>query len=107
MMTRADLLEPMTPMQYVIVSMLGLNLSHSEIAAELTISQSTVRYHLYKAVAKIPGDLPAEQRAVAWARGADIEVLEGTGLKLEFLNRATSWTDSYSRRSRTHTLSGA
>lgn len=105
MMDRAPLTEALTPMQYVVVTMLALNYSHAAIAEELHISRSTVRYHLYLAVGKMPGDLPAEQRAVAWARGASVDVLEGRALKLEFVDRSASWTDTHSRR--THTLSGA
>lgn len=104
-MPRAPLSEELTPMQSVVVKLLALNYSHAEIAETLHISKSTVRYHLYHAVAKMPGDLPAEQRAVMWARGASLDALEGTQLKLEMLNRKTSWIDSYSRRPAT--VSGA
>lgn len=104
-MERAPLTETLTPMQYVVVTLLALNYTHQQIAEELRISRSTVRYHLYLAVAKMPGDLPAEQRAVAWARGASVDVLEGNTLKLEIIDRSSHWTDNYSRRA--HTVTGA
>lgn len=104
-MTRAPLLVELTPMQAHVVKLLALNYSHGAIAETLHITKSTVRYHLYLAVGKMPGDLPAEQRAVAWARGASLDVLEGTSLKLEVLNGATAWVDRHSRRPAT--VSGA
>lgn len=102
---RAPLREELTPMQRAVVNLLALNYTHAMIAETLHISKSTVRYHLYLAVAKMPGDLPAEQRAVVWARGATLDVLEGTALKLEAINSATAWVDGYSRKPTT--VSGA
>lgn len=86
MMERAPTLKPLSPMQTVVTMLAALGLSHEEIRAELKLgSLRTVRYHLNEAAARIPGDLPAEARVVAWARGATIDVLEGRTLRFEIM----------------------
>lgn len=72
-------------MQYAVTVLLGLGLSHKEIAEQLRIKPSMVRSHMNDAAKKIPGDLPREARLVAWIRGAPLDVLEGTMLRVEFV----------------------
>lgn len=85
-MERAPTLKPLSPMQHVVTMLAALGLSHEEIRVELKLnSLRTVRYHLNEAAARIPGDLPAEARVVAWARGATIDVLEGRTLRFEIM----------------------
>lgn len=109
MMERAPLREPLTPMQKAVVTLLGLNYTHAQVAKTLEITRPTVRYHLYNAIAKMPGDLPPEQRAVAWVRGATLDVLEGRMLKLEVIDQEAAWRDAPQRiaRRRPSTVSGA
>lgn len=84
-MERVDPLKPITPMQLVIATMLGLKFSHAEIAAELNITVGTVRDHLTHLAKRIPGDLPATARVIAWVRGASLDVLEGRTLRFEIM----------------------
>jgi ATP/maltotriose-dependent transcriptional regulator MalT len=84
-MDRVPTTKPLSPMQTVVASLLGLGLSHEEVREELHVSLRTVRYHLNEAAKRIPGDLPAESRVVAWVRGASIDVLEGRTLRFEVM----------------------
>lgn len=76
---------PLSPMQFLCAVLVGVGRSYKEIAAELKIEVSTVRMHINVAASRIPGDLPAKARVVAWARGATLEVLEGRDLNYEML----------------------
>ena len=87
-MERVPTTRPLTPIQLVIATLAGVNLSHATIAAELHITVGTVRYHINRAAKKVPGDLPAEQRIVAWVRGATLDVLEGKTLRFEIMRDA-------------------
>lgn len=87
-MERATPSRPLTPMQLAIAGLAGVNLSHAQIATELHITVGTVRYHINRAAKKLPGDLPAEQRVVAWMRGATLDVLEGRSLRFEMMRDA-------------------
>lgn len=84
-MERVEPLKPLTPVQLVIATMLGLSYSHAEIAAELHITVGTVRDHLTHLAKRIPGDLPATARVIAWVRGASLDVLEGRTLRFEIM----------------------
>ena len=75
-------------MQYAVTVLLGIGMSHTEIAEELHIAVSNVRSHMRFAAAKIPGDLPREAKLVAWVRGATLDVLEGVTIRGEFMRDA-------------------
>ena len=87
-MVRVEPLAPLSPMQYAVTVLLGIGLSHAEIADELKITVSNVRSHMRFAAAKLPGDLPREAKLVAWVRGASLDVLEGLTLRGEFMRDA-------------------
>jgi DNA-binding NarL/FixJ family response regulator len=55
-MDRVPTTKPLSPMQTVVASLLGLGLSHEEVREELHVSLRTVRYHLNEAAKRIPGD---------------------------------------------------
>lgn len=84
-MERAPTSHPATPMQLLIASLIGCGDSHATVAAKLGIRIGTVRAHLNRLASRIPGDLPAESRVVAWVRGATIDVLEGKTLRYEMM----------------------
>jgi DNA-binding NarL/FixJ family response regulator len=84
---RAATTSPFSPMQLIVADLLGIGLSVEVVAAELHITVDGVRHHVKAAAAKIPSDLPAQQRVVAWARGATADVLQGIALKVEVMNR--------------------
>lgn len=94
-MERAPTLKPLSPMQYVIATLCGIGQSHAEIAETLHITVGTVRDHLNKIKAKLPGDLPREARIMAWARGATTDVLEGRALRYEFMVEAQQSATSF------------
>lgn len=75
-------------MQFAVATLLGVGLSHAEIAETLHISVTSVRAHMRFAAHKIPGDLPRESKLVAWVRGATLDVLRGTTLRGEFMEQA-------------------
>lgn len=84
-MERAPTTTPVTPMQLCVATLLALGQTQGEVAAALGIGIGTVRDHLDRIARKIPGDLPREQRVVAWVRGATVDVLEGRTLRYEFM----------------------
>jgi hypothetical protein len=61
---------------------------NADIASELHITRGMVRWHLNRIAARLPGDLPAKVRVMAWARGATLDVLEGRTLRFEFMRDA-------------------
>lgn len=87
-MDRVTPLKPLSPMQYAVACLLGIGQSFDEIAAALHIKRGMVRSHIREANRKLPGDLPAKAKLVAWVRGASLDVLEGTTLRAEFLRDA-------------------
>lgn len=93
-MERAGTLAPMSKMQELVCILLGALGSYAAVADHLSISEDMVRTHCKRAAAKIPGDLPAQARAAAWARGATLDVLTGTALRTEIM------TVAYARRTR-------
>ena len=60
-----ELLEPLTPREQEVLRLLALGLANKEIAARLSISEHTVKFH----VAAILGKLGAASRTEAVARG--------------------------------------
>lgn len=93
-MERAATTSPLSKMQELVCVLLGALGSYSAVADHLSISEDMVRTHCKRAASKIPGDLPAQARAAAWARGASLDVLTGTALRAEIM------TVAYARRSR-------
>lgn len=86
-MLRAATTSPLSPMQLIVAELLGLGLPADVVAEELKITIEGVRHHVKRGAAKIPSDLPAQQRVIAWARGASADVLQGATLKVEVMNR--------------------
>ncbi len=82
---RVPTYQPLSDMQFLCAVLLGVGRSYSEIGKELHIAVSTVKQHVDVAASRIPGDLPAKARVVAWVRGASLEVLEGRALAYEML----------------------
>ena len=75
---RVPLRAPLTKMQQACVLMLANGHNTIAVAEKLGVGYKAVRFHINAAAKKIPGDLPAQMRVVAWVRGATLEVLEGT-----------------------------
>lgn len=61
--------------QLTIAELLSDGHSNDEIAMLLGIREITVRYHITRAAARIPGDLPPRVRLVLWFRGAGRQIL--------------------------------
>lgn len=91
-MERVATIAPMSRMQEMVCLLLGALNSYAAVAEHLSISEEVVRKHTKRAAAKIPGDLPAQAKAVAWARGAGLEVLTGTMLRVEIVEIAARRT---------------
>jgi hypothetical protein len=87
-MERVSPKKPLTPMQWTIATLVGINMPNADIATELHITRGMVRWHLNRIAERLPGDLPAKVRVMAWARGATIDVLEGRTLRFEFMRDA-------------------
>lgn len=87
-MQRATTRAPLTTMQLLVADLLGIGLSPEHVASELRIGIHGVRFHVNRAAAKIPGDLPAQMKVIAWARGATDDVLCGRTLKAEVIDRS-------------------
>lgn len=75
---RVPLSEPLTKMQQACALLVANGHNTVAIGVRLGVGCKAVRFHINKAAKKIPGDLPAQMRVVAWVRGATLEVLEGT-----------------------------
>lgn len=82
-MDRAATSSPLSPMQLGVCELLGLGHTYVELADDLGVSVDMIREHAKLAAAKIPGDLPAQARCIAWARGATEDVLKGLSLRYE------------------------
>lgn len=72
---------PLSAMQSVVATLLGIGTSIEEIARELHVSVACVRGHIKSGAQKLPGDLPAAARLMVWARGGTREQLTGWALK--------------------------
>lgn len=79
---------PLTPLQVTIATLVGINMANRDIARELHITHATLRWHLNRIAKRLPGDLPAKVRVMAWVRGATLDVLEGRTLRFEFMRDA-------------------
>lgn len=85
---RVPTLAQLTEMQFIVAVLLGCNKDYNEIAAELKIERSTVKYHAEEAAKKVVGDLPCAVKLAVWARGASRDVLEGRSLRFEVMTTA-------------------
>lgn len=61
--------------QLAVAALLSAGLKHEEIAARLGCALATVRFFVDRGALRIPGNLPATARLIAWYRGAVREVL--------------------------------
>ena len=75
MIDRVPPIVPLTRAQTVVVALLENGYSLEEGARLMGIEAGTFRVHVTNALAKVPGDLRATSRLVAWWRGADRTVL--------------------------------
>ena len=66
---------PLTATQIAIAKLLSDGMNPAEIAAQLAVDRRTVYFHVTQAAQRIPGDLAAAARMMAWYRGASLEVL--------------------------------
>ncbi|HTJ62107.1 MAG TPA: hypothetical protein VL333_13030 [Candidatus Saccharimonadales bacterium] len=89
-MERVALLAPFSTMQEIVVDLLGVGLTYTELAVHLKISEEVVREHAKRAARKIPSDLPTQMRCIVWARGATLDVLQGLTLRYEVQTRSPS-----------------
>ncbi len=81
MIERADTRRPLTQMQVVVATLLGLRYSYAAIGGFLHVKPSTIETHVRDAARKIPGDFPAALKVACWARGASLGVLTGAPLR--------------------------
>lgn len=79
--------EPLTEMEMLVATLVGLGMRADAIARELGVAITTVRHHVKLAVRKVPGDLPAMSRLAVWVRGGSIDVLEGRSLRFQIAQR--------------------
>lgn len=84
---RAATREPLTDMEFLCATLVGLGMTAEAMSRELGIATGTVRHHLKLAARKIPGDLPAMSRLSVWVRGGDIDILEGRSLRFQIMQR--------------------
>jgi DNA-binding NarL/FixJ family response regulator len=89
-MPRVPTSPALSPAQEAVALMLGLGYTYPQIAVELGITERTVRFYAAEAAKRIPGDLPAQQKVVAWVRGAAMEVLDGSLLRSSLAHLAGS-----------------
>lgn len=76
-MKRAPLSAPLTKAQAACSLLLAHGHNYADIGERLGVSRATVKFHIFEAAKKIPGDLPAQMKVVCWVRGAVVEVLTG------------------------------
>lgn len=72
---RVKLIEPLTPMEWVLVEQLAEGQRVPVIAAAFDVSAATLRVHARNAASKIPGTLPVSAKIILWYRGGTIESL--------------------------------
>ena len=78
--TRVPPLRRLTPMEQIITALLAKGLNYPQAGQVLGIKPSVAKMHCHAVAAKLPGDLPALMRVVAWWRGATLDVLTGANL---------------------------
>ena len=66
---------PLSESQMAVAALLSAGHSHADIAQRLGCERSTVRSAIEEGAARIPGNLPASSRLIAWYRGATRDVL--------------------------------
>jgi DNA-binding CsgD family transcriptional regulator len=71
---------PLSPTQFAVAVLVGMEWSYREIARELGLSERVTQAHVHRAAKKIPGDLPFKARVATWIRGASMSVLTGDAL---------------------------
>lgn len=74
-MNRAPLYRPLTPREAEIVELLAEGMSRQAIAQHIGRKVRTVAQACYMASMKVPGTLRGDDKLVAWARGASVDVL--------------------------------
>lgn len=77
----AAVVAPLSPLhrsEIAVVELLARLYNYAEIGEMLGLTAKTVCTYATNAAARVPGDLPQQAKLVAWARGAPLEVLEGT-----------------------------
>lgn len=79
-MTRAPLYRALTPREAEIVELLAEGLSRQQIARHIGRQVRTVAQCCYMASMKVPGTLKGDDKLVAWARGASLDVLGATSV---------------------------
>jgi DNA-binding CsgD family transcriptional regulator len=80
---RVPLARALSMTEQVVADLVGLRMEYHEIGEALGLTKETVRDHCRNAAMKIPGDLPAQARVMAWARGATLDVLRGDTLRVQ------------------------
>lgn len=78
----------LTKAQFKVCELLSTGLSVEQVAAKLKVGTTTVKFHVAEAATRIPGDLPARFKLIAWYRGATRQVLEGFSSPDAALRRA-------------------
>jgi len=66
---RSPTAQPLTFQELRTVQFLAEGLSYHNIARAMGLSVETVRGHLKRAGAKVPGDLPVRPRLIQWYQG--------------------------------------
>ena len=74
---RVALARPITPHQLHVAELLAAGWTYARIATEMGTHKVTVKSHVEQMASRIPGDLSAKLRVIAWFRGAPRYVLEG------------------------------
>lgn len=74
-MNRVPLRTGLTRREMELVTLIAQGRSNAEIACLLRIRRDSIRTYTRNAASKIPGDLPARARILAWYRGAPLSVL--------------------------------
>lgn len=72
---RVPLPVPLSAGQLMAVALVADGWSQTEAARMMGIDYATLRTHVHRASAKIPGDLVRNAKLIAWYRGASAEVL--------------------------------
>lgn len=72
---RAPTHRPLSASQLAVAALLASGFTHEQIALRLGCARSSVRSAIEEGAARIPSDLPASSRLVAWYRGAGAHVL--------------------------------
>ena len=85
---RVRCIPPLTKTQFKVAELLSSGLSVEAVAQRLKVGTTTVKFHVREAASRIPGDLPARFKIIAWHRGAQLQVLEGAASPDNELRRA-------------------